>query len=241
VKKTGEAATGGELDRIQRGAAGSAPFGAARAVYGSPRELSAEALIVSKESAVSSSSTARFDLYVLQAKTRTAEEKIFADAHLSSIQAVPVAPHAVPKHYWSTLNLESLDGFFISLNSYLSADASKGHMTTPIAQVRVLTVNSANGTEHSLGTAPVETDGSFYVRVPANVPIRFVLLDAKGQPIREERGWIWTRPGEERGCPGCHGDKAVAPENRWPLTLKRFDTPTALGEMKHGSTTPEAK
>jgi len=37
-------------------------------------------------------------------------------------------------------------------------------------------------------------------------------------------------PGEQHGCPGCHGDKALAPENRWPLTLKRFDTPTALLE-----------
>jgi hypothetical protein len=28
---------------------------------------------------------------------------------------------------------------------------------------------------------------------------------------------------------GCHENKAIAPENRWPLALKRFDTPTPLG------------
>jgi hypothetical protein len=71
--------------------------------------------------------------------------------------------------------------------------------------------------------------------------VRFVLLDAKGQTIREEHSWIWTRPGEERGCTGCHGDKAMAPDNHWPLTLRRFDTPIALGDMNHGSATTPAK
>jgi len=66
--------------------------------------------------------------------------------------------------------------------------------------------------------------------VPANQAVRFELLDANGQTIVAERSWIWTRPGEQRGCPGCHADKALAPENRWPLTLKRFDTPIALLE-----------
>jgi len=241
VKKAGVEAAGGEIKQIRRGAASSTAFGAPQAVYETLRPLSTDQLIVSKKSAASNGSAAKFDLYALSAKTGLTGEEIFADGHISSIQAVPVAPHAVPKRYWSTLNPESLDGFFISLNSYLAADVAKGHITTPIAQVRVLTANSSDGTEHSLGVAPVESDGSFYVRVPANAPIRFVLLDAKGQTIREERGWMWTRPGEQRGCPGCHGDKAVAPENHWPLTLKRFDTPTALGEKEHGSATSQAK
>jgi len=96
--------------------------------------------------------------------------------------------------------------------------------------VRVISLQSTGARERSLGEAPVEKDGSFYVEVPANQPVRFELLDANGQTIVAERSWIWTRPGEQRGCPGCHGDKALAPENRWPLTLKRFDTPTALLE-----------
>jgi len=28
---------------------------------------------------------------------------------------------------------------------------------------------------------------------------------------------------------GCHEDRAVAPENRWPLALRRFDAPFCLG------------
>jgi hypothetical protein len=79
-----------------------------------------------------------------------------------------------------------------------------------------------------LGEASVEPDGSFYVQVPANRAVRFVLLNEQGRVIREEQSWIWTRPGEERGCTGCHGDKAVAPENRWPMALKRQASATNL-------------
>jgi hypothetical protein len=84
----------------------------------------------------------------------------------------------------------------------------------------------------------VEKDGSFYVAVPANLPVRFQLLDAGGETIHEQRGWVWARPGEERGCAGCHESKALTPENRWPLALKRFDTPTPLGVKDDATSKP---
>jgi hypothetical protein len=226
---------GGQLVQIRQGAPAATALGTRQAVYQSPQQLSEQELLVAKSVPATVDSAGRFDLYTLNLKTGTLGERLFSDPKFSSIEAVPVAPRAVPKHYWSTLNSESASGYFISLNSYLSADAPRGHFSTPIAQVRVLSVNSGDGKERNLGEAPVESDGSFYVRVPANQPVRFVLLDAKGQTIREERSWVWTRPGEERGCTGCHGDKAVAPENHWPLTLRRFDTPTPLGENDHAS------
>ena len=109
------------------------------------------------------------------------------------------------------------------------ADEPSGHIPATISRVRVFALDeSSSRSEHALGEAPVEKDGSFFVEVPANQPVRFDLLDAKGQVLRAEHSYIWARPGEQRGCAGCHSSKAVAPENRWPLTLKRFDTPTAL-------------
>jgi hypothetical protein len=47
--------------------------------------------------------------------------------------------------------------------------------------------------------------------------------------VRGQQSWVWGRPGEEHGCVGCHEDLAVAPENRWPLALRRLDAPTCLG------------
>ena len=232
---------GGELTRIERGSPAAAPVGMREAVYESPRQVSGEELIVAKAGRASAGSPVKFDLYTVRVKSGALGERIFSDAHLSSIQPILVAPHAVPKHFWSTLIPESNTGYFISLNSYSSADVPGGRIATPIAKVRVLALDAADGQEQSLGEAPVESDGSFYVRVPADAPIRFVLLDAKGQTIREERGWVWARPGEQRGCTGCHGDKNIAPENHWPMTLKRFDTPTPLGDIEHGPATSQAK
>jgi hypothetical protein len=232
---------GGELVRIPQGNLHGTLLGGRAAVYESPRQVSEDDLVVARKSAAAADSAARFDLYLLNLKSGTLGERVYADSQLSSIQPVAVARHSVPKHYWNTLNPQSNTGNFISLNSYMSADAPHGRIATPISRVRVFTLNAADGTERNLGEAPVEADGSFFVQVPANWPVRFVLLDAKGQTIREERGWVWTRPGEERGCTGCHGDKAVAPDNRWPQTLRRFDTPTVMGETDHGSATTQAK
>jgi len=236
-----EAAPGGKLMQLQRGSAAATPLASRGAAYESPRPLSADELLVAKASVASTNSEPKFDLYAMHANSGALRERIFADPQLSSIQPLPVLPHDVPKHYWSTLDPESSSGYFISLNSYLSGDAPRGRVDKTIANVRVLTLNAVDGREHTLGEAPVESDGSFYVRVPANSPIRFILLDKKGEFIHEERGWVLTRPGEQRGCSGCHGDKNVAPENHWPMTLKRFDTPTSLGDTEHAPATATAK
>lgn len=96
----------------------------------------------------------------------------------------------------------------------------------------MLTLDNATGHESVLGEAPVEADGSFYIAVPPDQPVRFELLDAAGHVVRAQKSWIWTRSGEEHGCVGCHEDRALAPENRWPMALQRFDSPTRLDLAK---------
>ncbi len=78
------------------------------------------------------------------------------------------------------------------------------------------------------GTAPVESDGSFYVRVPGDKPIRFALLDGKGSVVRQEHGWFWSRRGEQRICVGCHTGPERGSENRVPAVLMRTTTPVDL-------------
>lgn len=226
----------GSLAEVRRGDPGESAVGNRAAQYRSPRPLSGDRLIVSRVVAAQGTSPAKFDLYAFDLKKQMDGELIYSDAKLSSIQAVPLIANPVPKHFWSTLNLDAKSGYFISLNSYDSLEGPKGRLAAAIARVRVISLESNSG-ERNLGEAPVEKDGSFYVEVPANRPVRFELLDGNGQTILAERSWIWTRPGEQRGCPGCHGDKALAPENRWPLTLKRFDTPTALLEKENAAET----
>ncbi len=226
--KTQGPKVGGELAMVRRGALHNSALSPRAAVSWSPRPLGGDKLIVARK-AGGAKSAARFDLYAVDPSAGRVGELIYRDPKLSSVQAVPVAAHAVPRWYWSTLKPEAKSGYFICLDAYHSTDEPKGRITTPIKLVRLLTLDSATGQERSLGEAPVETDGSFYVAVPPDQPVRFELLDDQGVVIRSQQSWIWARPGEERGCVGCHEDKSVAPDNRWPLTLRRFDTPTPLG------------
>jgi len=227
----------GALGEVRRGDPGETAVGNRAAQYRSPRPLSGDRLVVSRTAAAQGTSPAKFDLYAFDLKKQMDGELIYSDAKLSSIQAVPLIANPVPNHFWSMLNLEAKSGYFISLNSYDSLEGVKGRLAAAIARVRVISLESGSDGERILGEAPVEKDGSFYVEVLANQPVRFELLDGNGQTIVAERSWIWTRPGEQHGCPGCHGDKALAPENRWPLTLKRFDTPTALLEKENAAET----
>ncbi len=231
VRKAGASGTlAGTLAQVRKNDPRESAVGGLAPKYRSPRPLSASTVIVSRSGAPRAASQAKFDLYAFDLKKQMDGDLIYSDPKLSSFQAVPLIANPVPKRFWSTLNMESKTGYFISLNSYVSTEGVKGRLAAAIAHVRVIALENTGTAERSLGEAPVEQDGSFYVEVPANQPVRFELLDANGQTIVAERSWIWTRPGEQHGCAGCHGDKALAPENRWPLTLKRFDTPTALLE-----------
>jgi hypothetical protein len=63
-----------------------------------------------------------------------------------------------------------------------------------------------------LGEVPVEKDGSFFLQLPANIPIQLQTVDDDGMALNT-CGWIWVRNHEARGCIGCHEDPELAPEN----------------------------
>jgi hypothetical protein len=83
-----------------------------------------------------------------------------------------------------------------------------------------------------MGTAAVEKDGSFFVKTPADKPIRFTLLDDRGVVLRQEHGWFWIRRGEQRICVGCHVGPERASENRMPDVLLRSTVPADLSQQK---------
>ena len=56
----------------------------------------------------------------------------------------------------------------------------------------------------TLGTVPVNPDGSAYFKVPANTPIAVQPLDAEGQSLQVMRSWFTARSGEYLSCAGCH-------------------------------------
>jgi hypothetical protein len=156
----------------------------------------------------------------------TTLQAVLARSGEDLVDPVLVAQRTIPKrhpsglHEWNYANLLALD----------ARQSREGALKTTPASVRLETLD-ASGNTIAMGTAPVEQDGSFFVKAPADKPIRFVLLDAKGETLRKERGWFWIRSGEQRICTGCHAGPERAPENRVPAVLLRTTTPADLSGL----------
>lgn len=63
----------------------------------------------------------------------------------------------------------------------------------------------------SLGTAPVESDGSVYCEAPVGKIIYFQLIDDKGLAVHSMRSATYVHEGEQLSCHGCHENKWKAP------------------------------
>ena len=139
------------------------------------------------------------------------------------VQPVIVAARAVPKrhpsglHDWGYANL-------LCLNAYTSKLKFAGES---IESVRLRTLDGS-GADKVLGTARVEKDGSFYLRTPADQPLKIELLDRTGKTLQAEQGWFWLRRGEQRICVGCHAGPETAPENAVPAVLLRSIVPADM-------------
>jgi hypothetical protein len=139
------------------------------------------------------------------------------------VQPVIVAARAVPPRHPSALH--DRDGAnLLCLNAYESPiPFSEG----AIAAVRVFTQDAA-GKPVLLGQSGVESDGSFYVRVPTERPLKIELAGTDGQKLAGEHGWFWLRRGEQRICVGCHAGPERAPENAVPKVLLRRTSPVSM-------------
>jgi hypothetical protein len=223
---------GGDLAWIRRGALQSAPLTVSPDHALSPQATAADELLVAREPAAGHATGNKLALYPFDAARGRFGTPVYEDAKLSAVEAVPMAAHETPRGYWSTLNPDLHRGYFICLDGNLAEGIHHGRIAAKLTRVRLLTLDAATHRDVLLGEAPMEEDGSFYIAVPPDQPVRFEVLDAAGRMVRAQRSWIWARSGEEHGCVGCHEDRAQAPENRWPMALRRFDTPTRLDLAK---------
>jgi hypothetical protein len=200
---------------------------------GSPAETAEGEWLVSARTAPG----AHFALTLWKPGT-PALQTVLASASADLVEPVVVAEHVRPKqhptalHPWSYANLLALD----------ARESREGNLKTTPKSVRLETLDAA-GHIVITGTAPVEPDGSFFVQVPGDKPIRFSLLDEKGSVVRQEHGWFWIRAGEQRYCVGCHAGPERASENTVPAVLLRSTIPVDLtGAAKpQGQKTPGGK
>ena len=210
---------GAGLARFTSPLAAEAPIDAPRAEYsGAIAETASNAWLVSARTR----DGAHFTLHSWKPGA-AALQPVLAESGLDLVEPVVVAPRGRPKrhpsalHEWNYANLLALD----------ARQSREGDLKTAPVSVRLETVD-AGGRTVVAGEAAVEEDGSFFVKTPADRPIRFALLDQNGAVVRREQGWFWIRRGEQRICVGCHTGPDRASRNKVPDVLLRSTRPADL-------------
>lgn len=117
-------------------------------------------------------------------------------------------PSAVnPSNPSGLLMSQDINHSMLPVNEGLSGD-------TLADRIRVSTL------EGELAIVEVKEDGSFYLKLDADIPLRIETLNSKGETVRGPSDWIYLRANERRACVGCHADPELSPKNIQPLAVK---------------------
>lgn len=183
-----------------------------------------------------------YGLYEFLAETGAIGQKLFDAPEWHDVEAKPVSARPRPKGRSSVVNYEFDTTDVFCVDCYISQQPEvKNAPRGSLPRLRVIegiplrhtatrgTVAQRNrerchgasrhsatafGPRRILGEVPVESDGSFHFRAPAEMPIALQLLDENGMAVATHRSWMWGMPKENRGCIGCHEDRELTPPNR---------------------------
>ena len=157
-------------------------------------------------------------LYTFNIDEKSVKESLLSDSKYHFIDPVLVEPYERPRNLpIMELNLSYPTGLIMCQDINLTAlTGNKGESIPKATKIEVL------GMDKSLGIVPVEEDGSFFLKVIADLPFRIRTLDDNNKVIFSSSDWIWVRPFERRGCVGCHEDHELAPENIVPLAVNEW-------------------
>lgn len=162
-------------------------------------------------------------IYLLENAGDRRFTKYFDDDAWHEWDAQAVFAKSKPPGRSSVVNNITDVGQLYCLDAYLSDDSDEVRTKqNTIQRVRLYSSEiSANPVEKMLGDIAVETDGSFYLEIPARTPLRLETLAQSGDVIRSMRNWFWVMPMERRGCIGCHEDRELTPPNRHVNALRK--------------------
>jgi hypothetical protein len=159
-------------------------------------------------------------LYRMSVLSSRLAEPLFKDPAWNTLEAAELCRHVPPMGRISTVDSTKKTGQLLCLNANFRAEASPADSPDRLAsRVRILVGVPSSGVR-VLGEVPVQPDGSFMVEVPADVPLGFETVDGHGQRLSRLAPSIWVRPGENRGCIGCHEPHNQSPRNARPLAVR---------------------
>lgn len=153
-----------------------------------------------------------FGIYIVDVPTGKAR-KLYDDPARHDLHSRELAARPMPDGRASVVEDHVSTGKLYCLNVF---ETSIPGGTRAARRIRILEGESAS----PLGEAPLESDGSFQLEVPANIPLRVQTLDASGR-VMHTSAPFWVKSKENRGCIGCHEDRERTPENRFAEALDK--------------------
>ncbi|MBK7627946.1 MAG: hypothetical protein IPJ16_12275 [Bacteroidales bacterium] len=163
-----------------------------------------------------SDNSERYGLYEYDPEIMAPGNQIYMNNDFDVLEAVFVKPHNRQKKLPSEVDQAVKTGLLLCQNINITGMNSPEFeaINQPAESIEVIGIDS------SLGVVDVEKDGSFYLKVAADMPFKIKTLDKEGKVINGPGSWIWLRPNERRGCTGCHEDNEMVPANRLSLAVK---------------------
>jgi hypothetical protein len=160
--------------------------------------------------------TDRYALYEFDPDNKSLGKPIYSSNDFDVLEIVDVKKHTRPRKLPSEVNAALKTGLIMCQDVNIEEDTMKisGALLKKVSKVEIMGVDS------SLGRFKPSSDGSFYLKVVANMPFQIRTLDEAGNVIKK-CDWIWLSTNERRGCVGCHEDQEIVPDNRIPLAVKK--------------------
>jgi hypothetical protein len=162
------------------------------------------------------SDTENYALFNFYPEKNVLGNKLYMDEDKSVIDAVIVKENERPKELPSEVDTGVKTGLLFCQNIAITGLTSPENPYSLPAADRIEII----GVDSTLGIVKVEQDGSFYLKVTADMPFKIKTLDSNGRMLYGPGSWIWLRPNERRGCTGCHEDHEMVPANRVALAVK---------------------
>lgn len=159
-----------------------------------------------------------FAVFRVRADAPDTVTPLFDDPAWHEVEAAWLAARPRPQGHKSSLDPRRATGTVLCLDVN-ETSFTEGPATNPAARVRFAA--RSQGAERVLGELQPHADGSFLVELPADVPLVIEAFDATGRLVRRCPPIFWVRPGENRGCVGCHEPHHRAPRNARPLAANR--------------------
>lgn len=183
-----------------------------------PSALSKDQLLLSKRN----QQTNCYELVELNPNEPSQIKTLFSEQKWHCLDAQLVIERPQVRGRSTVVDVSKSTGVFYCIDVYRS-NIPEVEVIEPgsIKKVKVYQGGLNQDYIKTLGTAPVEKDGSFHIEVPAQTPLTFELLNDSGEPVMKQKTWTWVMPYEKRGCIGCHEDREMVPPNRMPMAVTK--------------------